>query len=247
MPQARRMDKRWIVLLVIVAAAVVLNYREIDIARMIRIPLRFAILFPAIILHEVSHGYVAYLLGDPTAKRAGRLTLNPIAHIDLVGTVIMPLALLFLSGGAFFFGYAKPVPFNPRNFKNERTGMMLTGVAGPVTNILLAIVFGFASRFFDVPGGVWDMSAFDSVAAFLLFFSYANLVLAFFNLVPVPPLDGSRVLQWILPDSLRDLYHSLERYGFFILIGLTWFVPGIFSAYLNLTVWPIFSAITGVR
>jgi Zn-dependent protease len=246
MPEQRRIDPRWIILGVIAAAVVALNYQRFDVLGTLQIFMRFAILFPAIILHEISHGYVAYLLGDPTAKRAGRLTLNPIAHIDPIGTVVMPLALLFLSGGAFFFGYAKPVPFNPRNFKDERTGMLLTGIAGPVTNIALAIVFGLASRLFPIPSGVWDPGTFDSIGAFLLYFSYANLVLAFFNLVPIPPLDGSRVLQWILPDSLRDAYHSLERFGFLILIGLTWFVPGIFNSYLALTVWPIFSAITGV-
>lgn len=250
MPEQRRIDTRWIVLGVIAAAAVLLNYQSVqsfDFTRIIQIMLRFVVLFPAIILHEVSHGYVAYLLGDPTAKRMGRLTLNPVAHIDPIGTVVMPLALLFISGGAFFFGYAKPVPFNPRNFKNERSGMLLTGIAGPATNILLAVVFGLASRLFSVPGGVWDPSSFNSVAAFLLFFSYANLMLAFFNLIPVPPLDGSRVLQWILPDSLRDAYHSFERFGFLILMALIWFLPGLFNAYLDLTVWPIFSAITGVQ
>jgi len=250
MPEKRRLDTRWLVLGAIAAVALVLNFQSFqsfDYLRILGVLMRFAILFPAIILHEVSHGYVAYLLGDPTAKRMGRLTLNPIAHIDPIGTIVMPLALLFLSGGAFFFGYAKPVPFNPRNFKDERTGMLLTGIAGPVTNIVLAIVFGFASRFFVVPGGMWDMTSFNSVAAFLLYFCFANLMLAFFNLVPIPPLDGSRVLQWLLPDSLRDAYHSLERFGFFIIIGLTWFVPGIFNAYLGVTVWPIFSLITGVR
>ncbi len=247
MHEQRRIDPRWLILGGIAAIAIALNFQSMDLTRVLGVMFRFVVIFPAIILHEISHGYVAYLLGDPTAKRMGRLTLNPFAHIDAIGTVIMPLALLFLSGGAFFFGYAKPVPFDPRNFKDERTGMMLTGVAGPVTNIVLAIVFGIASRFFTVPGGVWDPSSFNSVGAFLLYFSYANLMLAFFNLVPIPPLDGSRVLQWILPDSLRDAYHSLERYGFLILIALTWFVPGIFNAYLAMTVWPIFSAITGVR
>ena len=250
MPELRRIDKRWLVLGIIAAVAIMLNFESFssfDFGRILVILLRFAVLFPAIILHEVAHGYVAYLLGDPTAKRMGRLTLNPIAHIDPIGTVVMPLALLLLSGGAFFFGYAKPVPFNPRNFKNERSGMLLTGIAGPATNVVLAVVFGLASRFFSVPGGVWNPASFDSVGAFLLFFSYANLMLAFFNLIPVPPLDGSRVLQWILPDSLRNAYHSLERFGFLILMALIWFVPGIFNAYLDLTVWPIFSAITGVR
>jgi Zn-dependent protease len=250
MPQQRRIDPRWLILGAIAAAAVALNFQSLqnfDFTRILQVGMRFVILFPAIILHEVAHGYMAYLLGDPTAKRMGRLTLNPIAHIDPIGTVIMPLALLLLSGGAFFFGYAKPVPFNPRNFKNERSGMLLTGIAGPLTNVGLAVVFGLASRFFPVPGGVWDPGSFNSVGAFMLFFTYANLMLAFFNLVPVPPLDGSRVVQWILPDSLRDAYHSLERFGFLILMALIWFVPGIFNAYLDLTVWPIFSAITGVQ
>ncbi|NTU70278.1 MAG: site-2 protease family protein [Coriobacteriia bacterium] len=246
MDQSRRIEPRWIIIGLLVAAAVVLNKGSMDLSRVFEVMLHFAILFPAIILHEISHGYVAYLLGDPTAKRMGRLTLNPLAHIDPVGTVIMPLVLLFLSGGAFFFGYAKPVPFNPRNFKNERTGMLLTGIAGPVTNVLLAVVFGFASRFFSVPGNVWDPSSFNSIGSLLLYFSFANLMLAFFNLIPIPPLDGSRVVQWLLPDAARDAYHSLERYGFLILVALTWFVPGLFNSYLALTVWPIFSLLTGV-
>lgn len=250
MPEQRRIDPRWLVLGAIAAVAIALNYQRfavLDLARMLQVPLHFVILFPAIILHEISHGYVAYLLGDTTAKDAGRLTLNPIAHIDPIGTVVMPIALLLLSGGAFFFGYAKPVPFNPRNFKDERTGMLLTGIAGPVTNILLAVVFGLLSRVFPPPGLFWNPTSIDSLGSFLLYFCYANLVLAFFNLVPVPPLDGSRVVQWILPDSLRDAYHSLERFGFIILIGLTWFVPGIFNAYLSATVEPLFYLITGVR
>jgi Zn-dependent protease len=247
--EQRRIDPRWLIIGGIVLAAIVLNAGAIDIKRFAQIPLRFVLLFPAIILHEVSHGYVAYLLGDPTAKRAGRLTLNPIKHIDPIGTVVLPLVLLVMSGGAFFFGWAKPVPFNPRNFKDERTGMLLTGIAGPVTNIVLAIVFGLLARPLlpTLPNGIWDPSNFSSPASVMLFFCYANLVLAFFNLVPVPPLDGSRVLQWILPDALRNAYHSLERYGFIVLIGLTWVFPGLFSAYLALTVWPIFSAITGVQ
>ncbi len=250
MPDLRRIDPRWLVLGAIAVVAIALNRGLFDptqLGNLARIPLRFALLFPAIILHEVAHGYVAYLLGDPTAKRMGRLTLNPLKHIDPVGTIILPITLLLVSGGAFFFGYAKPVPFNPRNFKDERTGMLLTGIAGPVTNILLALVFGLASRLFPLPGGVWDPGSFNSVGAFMLFFCYANLMLAFFNLVPVPPLDGSRVLQWILPDSLRNVYHSIERFGFLILMGLIWFVPGLFNGYLDVTVWPIFSAVTGIR
>jgi Zn-dependent protease len=242
----RRIDPRWLILGAIVIVAIALNAGSLDLSKLSslsRIPLRFALLFPAIILHEVAHGYIAFLLGDPTAQRAGRLTLNPIKHIDPVGTIILPLVLLIMSGGAFFFGYAKPVPFNPRNFKDERTGMLLTGIAGPVTNILLAILTGLVIRVFPATGPTW----LDAVFGVIVYFCYANLVLAFFNLVPVPPLDGSRVLQWILPDGLRDAYHGFERYGFMALIALTWLVPGAFNWYLSVTVEPIFTLITGLR
>jgi len=244
-----RIDRRWWILGAIVAVAIALNFDNFNAAGvssalsgLIDVALRFALLFPAIILHEVAHGYVAFLLGDPTAQRAGRLTLNPIKHIDPVGTILLPIALLAISGGRFFFGYAKPVPFNPRNFKNERTGMLLTGIAGPVTNIVLAIVCGLLIRVFPTTGPAWLGTVFE----LLYYFAYANLVLAFFNLVPIPPLDGSRVLQWFLPDGLRDAYHSLERYGFIALIGLSWIFPGMFSAYLEITVVPVFAAITGL-
>lgn len=208
--------------------------------------LEFAILFPAIILHEVAHGYAAYLLGDDTAKNAGRLTLNPLKHVDPVGTVILPLVMLLISQGTFFFGWAKPVPFNPWRFKNQRTGMAIVGGAGPATNITLAILAGVISRFLPVADQGATLGVFDSAASFLLYFAYSNLVLAFFNLVPIPPLDGSRLLQAVLPDAARDAYHRLEPYGFVILIGLSWLVPGLFSGYLSMTVQPVFRAITGL-
>jgi Zn-dependent protease len=208
--------------------------------------LRFALVFPAIILHEVAHGYVAYLLGDETAKRAGRLSLNPIKHVDLVGTIILPATMLILSGGTYFFGWAKPVPINPWAFKNQREGMLLTGAAGPVTNIVLAALSGQLSRLFVGSGPLSALSVSGIVATVLVYFCQANLVLAFFNLVPIPPLDGSRVVQYFLPDRLRDAYHSVERYGFMLLIGLTWLVPGAFSGYLNLTVEPLLRLFTGL-
>ena len=208
--------------------------------------LRFALVFPAIILHEVSHGYVAYLLGDDTAKRAGRLSLNPIKHVDPVGTIILPATMLILSGGRYFFGWAKPVPINPWAFKNQREGMLLTGAAGPVTNIVLAALSGLLSRLFVGSGPLSAVAVSGIIATVLVYFCQANLVLAFFNLVPIPPLDGSRVVQYFLPDRLRDAYHSIERYGFMLLIGITWLVPGAFSGYLNLTVEPLFRLFTGL-
>jgi len=204
--------------------------------------MQFAIVFPAIILHEISHGYVAYLLGDQTAKRAGRLSLNPIKHVDLVGTIILPATMLLLSGGRYFFGWAKPVPINPWAFKNQREGMLLTGAAGPVTNIALAAISGLIVRVFMGP----EAQDAGIVATILLFFCHANLVLAFFNLIPIPPLDGSRVVQYFLPDTLRDAYHSIEQYGFMLLIGITWVFPAAFNAYLNATVEPLFRLLTGV-
>ena len=208
--------------------------------------IQFAIVFPAIILHEISHGYVAYLLGDDTAKRAGRLSINPIRHVDPVGTVILPAAMLILSQGRYFFGWAKPVPINPYRFRNQREGMLLTGVAGPVTNIALSALAGLVIR---VAGGsaVLGIGLFGISLGYVVeFFCYANLVLAFFNLIPIPPLDGSRVVQYFLPDRMRDAYHSLERYGFILLIGVTWVLPGAFGAYLQATVEPLFSLFTGL-
>ncbi len=204
-----------------------------------------AIIFPAIILHEISHGYVAYRLGDPTAKRAGRLTLNPLPHIDPIGTVALPIIMLVLSGGSYFFGWAKPVPIDPRNFRDERTGMMLTGIAGPTMNIVLALVAGLLSRAF--PAAVFARGQFTGIGSPLLFFCYGNLILAFFNLIPIPPLDGSRVVQWFLPDGARNSYRSIARYGFIILIGATYMLPGLFGAYLAVTVGPIFALLTGAQ
>jgi Zn-dependent protease len=202
-----------------------------------------AIIFPAIVLHEVSHGYVAYRLGDLTAKRAGRLSLNPLVHIDPIGTIVLPITMLVLSGGSYFFGWAKPVPIDPRSFRDERTGMLLTGIAGPTMNVVLALVAGLVSR--AVPAAIFAPGQFTSIGSVLLFFCYANLVLAFFNLIPIPPLDGSRVVQWFLPDTARNSYRSIERYGFVILIGATWVFPGLLGTYLARTVVPIFGLLTG--
>lgn len=207
--------------------------------------IEFAIIFPAIVLHEISHGYVAYRLGDPTAKRAGRLTLNPLVHIDPVGTVALPIVMLVLSGGSYFFGWAKPVPIDPKNFRDERTGILLTGIAGPMMNVVLALGAGLVSRAF--PAAVFAPGQFTDIGSLLLFFCYANLILAFFNLLPIPPLDGSRVVQWFLSDSARNTYRSIARYGFVILIGVTWMLPGVFNAYLTATVVPIFALLTGVQ
>lgn len=212
--------------------------------RILTVGLEFILLFPAIILHEIAHGYVAYRLGDPTAKRAGRLTLNPLVHIDPIGTILLPLVLLITTGG--FIGWAKPVPINPWNFKDQRRDLMLTGIAGPATNVVLALIAGLIVRFLPVPAGA-SLGAFDNAFEVIAFFCYANLMLVFFNLIPIPPLDGSRVVQRLLPDTARDAYHSIERYGFLIIFGIIYLLPGLFTAYVNLTVVPVFSFITGLH
>lgn len=206
------------------------------------IALRFVLLAPAIILHEVAHGYVAYLLGDPTAKTRGRLTLNPVAHFDLWGTLIMPVMLLVVSGGRFAFGYAKPVPVNPFLMRKTtvQTGMLLTGLAGPVTNIGLAVITGLAYRVTALVPGVPNI-----LLEILYFFAYINLILAFFNLIPVPPLDGSRVLQRFLSGRALELYSSLEPFGFMIVIGMVWLIPGFLNVYFGVTVDPIMRLIAG--
>lgn len=205
---------------------------------------RLMILFGSIVLHEISHGYAAYLMGDSTAKFSGRLSLNPLKHVDPFGTVIMPALMLLLSGGNFAFGYAKPVPINPRNFHNERRGMLITGIAGPATNILLAIVTGLIARACIMFGSL--SSSFMLVVVSLLYYAaMMNLVLAFFNLIPIPPLDGSRVLQRFLPTKVRDIYHSIEPYGFVIVIGISYFFPNLFEGYLNITALPLLKLLVG--
>lgn len=209
----------------------------------------FAVLIPAIVFHEVSHGYVAYKLGDPTAKSRGRLSLNPIRHVDPFGTILLPLLMVSMMG--FGFGYAKPVPVNPAYFKDRRKGMFLTGVAGPSANLAMALVGGVAVRLLTLA----PSTGLDVVVGYVwlafYYFAAMNLVLMFFNLIPLPPLDGSRVLPLFLSDNAMRTYHQVERYGFVILFGLLWIGPRVlgfdpFDAYLNVTVWPILRLLTGV-
>jgi Zn-dependent protease len=159
-------------------------------------------------IHELAHGYTAYKLGDNTAKNQGRLTFNPIAHIDLIGM----LMILF-----FGFGYAKPVPVNPRNFKNQKSGMAITALAGPVANLIMAFISVFIFYFLNAVINT------DSVVATLLltFFyysAYINVSLGVFNLIPIPPLDGSKILAGVLPDKIYYKYMMYERYVMIALI-----------------------------
>lgn len=172
----------------------------------------------AITVHEVAHGWVAKKYGDNTASMLGRLTLNPIKHIDLLGTIIIP-GLLLLTFNGVIFGWAKPVPVDPRNFKNPRRDMAIVALAGPVSNMLMAVGWALVARL-----GVAIGAGVETVSLPLIYTGIAgisiNLVLAMINLLPIPPLDGSRILTGILPSYWAWQYNRLERFGFIILLAL---------------------------
>lgn len=170
----------------------------------------FPIFMAAVVIHEVSHGWVALWLGDDTALRAGRLTLNPLKHIDPLGTIALPLLLVFLRS-PFVFGWAKPVPVQFLNLRNPKRDMIWVGAAGPLSNFLLAGISAWALR---------QMSPIlpELIEALLRFFILVNLVLGTFNLFPIPPLDGSRVLTGLLPASLARVLDALEPWGMFLVL-----------------------------
>ena len=194
----------------------------------------------AIVIHEISHGFVANKLGDPTARLMGRLTLNPIKHIDPVGTLIMPLILYYLSDGKFVFGYAKPVPINPHNFKDPRRDMAISAAAGPITNILLAIISQILLAHFIMPASTVlprgiSASILQPLAMMLASSIGINIILAVINLIPVPPLDGGRVLVGFLPHKQAISYSRIEPYGFIIVIIL------FMTRIANIIIYPVVS------
>lgn len=206
----------------------------------ITIVFQLAILIFSVILHEVSHGFVAYAMGDPTAKHAGRLTLNPIPHIDPVGSILLPLASFLLGG--FVIGWAKPVPYNPNylQVKNRELGSAIVGGAGPAVNIALALVFGLLFRFSDVWAPLLGSAGLALVSACGMI-TLINLGLAIFNLVPIPPLDGSKVLFAILPYGWNQVQDFLERYGIILLFAFIFY----FSQRLAPIIGGLFRLITG--
>jgi len=175
------------------------------------------ILIFSVVVHEVSHGYAAYLQGDNTAYREGRLTLNPLKHLEWFGSFILPVISHFLGG--FIIGWAKPVPYNPYNLRNQRWGEAIVAFAGPLSNIIIALFFGLLIRF-GVPAGILSQS-FVGILSMIVFI---NLILATFNLIPIPPLDGSKILFSILPNSMRGVRTFFEQYGVFILLFFIFFL-----------------------
>lgn len=202
----------------------------------------------AIVLHEVAHGWVADKLGDHTARSMGRLTLNPISHIDLFGTIILPLLLFVLTNGKMIFGYAKPVPINPYNFRDQKKGMAVSSLAGPGINMVMAVFFAFFLRgilpalegFTPKPAWEWLFLPIS------LMFGYGvliNVVLAVLNMIPIPPLDGSRVVYWLLPDRQAAVYYRLEPYGMLILMALI--MLGALGRIITPVIRPILSLLLG--
>ena len=186
----------------------------------------------AVILHEYAHGWMAYKMGDPTAKEYGRLTINPIPHIDPIGSVLLP-ALLILAGSSILFGWAKPVPINPFRFRDLRLGTFLVSIAGIGMNLMLAFFFGFLYRVIEA--GYLNFLGNAILTPLAIFATKAvliNVVLAIFNAVPIPPLDGSRALMSFLSLRYWELFYRFEMYGFFIITIL------LFTGILGRLIYP---------
>jgi Zn-dependent protease len=205
--------------------------------------LYFVVLIPSIILHEISHGVVANAFGDDTAKRAGRLTLNPVAHVDPLGTIILPAIMVLAHSVAF--GWAKPVPVNPSRLRHPRNEAILVSLAGPATNALLFLACALTWRFIVPAGSVIDPTSNSTPIGYQLLFlgGLANAFVGLFNLLPIPPLDGSILLERLLPASILPSYYRVRPFGFLILFGILLYVPAVRNGLLNwaLSLWLHFS------
>lgn len=202
---------------------------------MFSVPLVFQIiiLLFSVIIHEVSHGLAALQFGDDTAEKMGRLTLNPLKHLDPIGSVFLPLILVLMNSG-FIFGWAKPVPYNPLKLKDPQRDTALLAFAGPLANLFLALIFGLIIRILSAT------SLFVSLMPFLMFIVWINLILAIFNLVPIPPLDGSKILFYLFPS--RNLETILSRYGTILLLFFIIFAGNVILPLAML----LFSLFTGI-
>ncbi|MEI8174387.1 MAG: site-2 protease family protein [bacterium] len=194
-----------------------------------------AILIMSVVIHEVSHGFMAEYFGDKTARFAGRLTLNPIKHLDMYGSIILPV-ILFLFHSPFLFGWAKPVPYNPNNLSNEKWGTIAVASAGVLANFFIAIIFGILIRFtlqFSLPDGFYFITSIIVII---------NLSLGIFNLVPIPPLDGSKILFSFLPRSASSFVDAYEQYSLILIVFFIVFV----SPYLSPILGSLFHLLTGL-
>lgn len=197
---------------------------------------KIVVFIMSVVIHEVSHGVMANSLGDSTAKDLGRITLNPFKHLDVFGSVILPVMLL-LSNVGFVFGYAKPVPYNPMNLNDRKYGPAKVAFAGPASNILLAVVFGILLRFMP------DVFTSPLIPQLFLYIVWINLALAIFNLFPIPPLDGHWLLMAILPDKLEAVKVFLYRYSIVLFLILLFFIGPILSA----VVFSLMTLLTGIK
>jgi len=201
------------------------------------------ILIFSVVIHEVSHGYAALALGDTTAQDEGRLTLNPLPHIDPFGSIIFPLLQIIFPPHHVFLAWARPVPYNPYRLRNQKWGSALVGIAGPIANLALALFFGLLLRFLPLFSGVASAPIIYNFATIAATICLLNIALAVFNLIPIPPLDGSKVLFSVLPHSWRGVQNFLEQYGFFVLIFFIFFLSDwIFPMVLSL-----FAIVTGTN
>lgn len=198
------------------------------------------VLIMSVVIHEVSHGYAAQFLGDPTAKLAGRLTLNPAKHLDPMGSIIVPFFLV-LTGAHFLIGWAKPVPYNPYNLSHGKWGEAFVAAAGPLVNLLIAVVFGLLMRFGVLPISVLEITG---------YIVFINILLALFNLLPIPPLDGSKVLKALLPYRLAQKYDqllvSMMKYGIFATMLFLFIIIYLLLTPFTILVQFIFTLITGM-
>lgn len=199
---------------------------------------QIAILIMSVVIHEVSHGYAASFLGDQTARYQGRLTLNPLKHLDFVGSFLVPL-LLYISQVGIIFGWAKPVPYNPYNLKPGRWSEAIVASAGPISNICLALLFGLLLRIGMASGALWAGPAFIKIVSIIVLI---NILLAIFNIIPIPPLDGSKLLFAFFPDKSYQIRGFFERYGFFLVIFFILFLWQYISPVIIL----LFRLITGI-
>lgn len=203
-----------------------------------QIVMMLAIFIPSVVLHEFAHAITATILGDPTPRWEGRLTLNPLAHFDIFGAIMMIITMIT----GFGIGWARPVGVDPRNFKKPARDMLLVAIAGPLSNILLAVFFGLFFRFMLMSN--YEIS--NGLAIFLMYGTIINLSLAFFNILPIPPLDGSRVLRYFLKGKAYDFYRQFESYGMVILFALVVVFPDFYTVLIKTPTNYLFALITGL-